>query len=91
VHLIQQPCAPARLVAGCDRIAPTIVGLLLIAYAIPIGFHSTGWNCIGWIGIIPILTVLGICPAYSLFRFSTCSAKPAHHLTDVPRRCGAFA
>jgi len=66
-------------VGTIDRIARTVVGLLLIAYAIPIGFPSTGWNWVGWIGVIPILTaVLGICPAYSLFGFSTFSAKPAH-------------
>jgi Inner membrane protein YgaP-like, transmembrane domain len=62
-----------------DRIARTIIGLLLIAYAIPIGFPSTGWNWVGWIGIIPFLTaVFGICPAYSVFGLSTCSPKPAH-------------
>jgi len=66
-------------VGTIDRIAQTIIGLLLIAYAIPIGFSRTGWNRVGWIGIIPLLTaVLGICPACSLFGLSTCSAKPAH-------------
>ncbi len=61
-----------------DRVARIVIGLLLIAFAIPIGFPDTGWNWVGWIGVIPILTaVLGICPAYSLFGFSTCPAKPA--------------
>jgi Protein of unknown function (DUF2892) len=61
-----------------DRIARIVIGLVLIAYAIPIGFPQTGWNWIGWIGVIPIVTaLLGICPAYSLFGISTCAAKPA--------------
>ena len=66
-------------VGTIDRIARIIIGLVLIAYAIPIGFPSTGWNWVGWIGVIPILTaVFRICPAYSVFGLSTCSAKPAH-------------
>lgn len=66
-------------VGALDRIARTVVGLLLIAYAIPIGFPHTGWNWVGWIGIIPILTaVVGICPAYNVFGISTCPTKPAH-------------
>ncbi len=31
-------------VGTIDRITRVIVGILLIAYAIPIGFPSTGWN-----------------------------------------------
>ena len=27
-----------------DRVARFAIGLVLIAYAIPIGFASTGWN-----------------------------------------------
>jgi Inner membrane protein YgaP-like, transmembrane domain len=63
-----------------DRIARVIIGLLLVAYAIPIGFPSTGWNWVGWIGIVPLLTaIVGVCPAYGLLGISTCSHKPAHH------------
>jgi Protein of unknown function (DUF2892) len=59
-----------------DRTARAIIGLLLIAYAIPLGFPSTGWNWVGWIGIVPIVTaVIGYCPAYSRFGFSSCSAS----------------
>ena len=33
---------------------------------------GTGWNWVGWIGVVPILTALfGTCPAYSLFGLST--------------------
>ena len=70
-------------VGTIDRTSRLIVGILLIAYAIPIGFPSAGWNWIGWIGVIPILTaVVGFCPAYSLFGISTCPAKPVHRTTS---------
>jgi hypothetical protein len=53
-----------------------VVGLVLIAYAIPIGFHQTGWNWTGWIGVVFLLTAtFAYCPAYALFGMSTCSAK----------------
>jgi hypothetical protein len=59
-----------------ERIARIVVGVALIAFAIPIGFPSTGWNWVGWIGVIPVLTGLfGVCPAYSLLGLSTCSVK----------------
>jgi hypothetical protein len=59
-----------------DRAIRVIIGVMLIAYAIPFGFPSTGWNWIGWIGIVPIITaVLGYCPAYSVLGFSSCSAR----------------
>jgi hypothetical protein len=58
-----------------DRILRAIVGLLLIAFAIPLGFPQMGWNWVGWIGAIPLATALfGYCPAYSLIGISTCRA-----------------
>jgi len=58
-----------------DRIARVAVGLLLIAYAIPVGFPETGWNWVGWIGVIPLLTaIFGYCPAYTLLGITTCPA-----------------
>lgn len=63
-------------VGSIDRIVRVVVGLLLIAYAIPIGFHQTGWNWTGWIGVVPLLTaVFAYCPAYTLFGISTCSVE----------------
>jgi hypothetical protein len=63
-------------VGSIDRIARVVVGVLLIAYAIPVGFHHTGWNWTGWIGVVPLLTgIFGYCPAYKLFGLSTCPAK----------------
>lgn len=61
-----------------DRIARVIVGLVLIAYAIPLGFAPTGWNWVGWIGVVPLLTAaFGFCPLYALLGVSTCPAKRA--------------
>ncbi|MCC6912735.1 MAG: DUF2892 domain-containing protein [Rhodospirillaceae bacterium] len=56
-----------------DRILRIVVGLVLIAYAIPIGFPATGWNWTGWIGLVPLLTaIVRICPLYSLLGLTTC-------------------
>ena len=58
-----------------DRVVRIIIGAVLIAYAIPVWFPSTGWNWVGWIGVVPLLTaVFGFCPLYSLINVSTCSA-----------------
>jgi sulfite exporter TauE/SafE len=55
-----------------DRIARVVVGAALIAFALGYIAPGTGWNWVGWIGVVPILTALfGICPAYSLFGLST--------------------
>jgi hypothetical protein len=59
-----------------DRIVRVVIGLLLIAYAIPIGFSATGWNWVGWIGVVPLLTAaLAFCPLYSVLGLSTCATK----------------
>lgn len=59
-----------------DRVARFIIGLVLIAFAVPIGFASSGWNWLGWIGLVPLATaILGSCPAYSLLGVSTCPMK----------------
>jgi len=63
-------------VGSVDRIARIAVGVLLICYAIPLGFPQTGWNWVGWIGVVPLLTaVFAVCPAYSLFGISTCGTR----------------
>jgi len=68
-------------VGTIDRVVRIVVGVLLIAFAIPVGFPSTGWNWIGWIGVVPIITaVVGYCPAYSVFGLSSCSAKGESHV-----------
>jgi len=62
-------------VGSIDRIIRVVIGLVLVAYAMKFGFPSTGWNWVGWIGIVPIITAfLGSCPAYSFLGMSTCGA-----------------
>jgi hypothetical protein len=59
-------------VGTIDRVLRVVIGLALIAFAIPLGFPQTGWNWLGWIGVVPIITaVVGNCPAYSVLSFST--------------------
>ena len=59
-------------VGTLDRIARIIVGAALIAFTLGYLAPGTGWNWIGWIGVVPIVTALfGTCPAYSLFGLST--------------------
>jgi hypothetical protein len=63
-----------------DRSLRAIIGLILIFFAIPLGFPQTGWNWVGWIGVVPLLTaLLGICPLYSLLGLSTCPVSQAKH------------
>ena len=63
-------------VGTADRLFRIILGVALICFAIPIGFPQTGWNWVGWIGVIPFLTALaGNCPAYSLLGISTCATQ----------------
>lgn len=55
-----------------DRVIRIMIGLVLIAYAIPLGLPHTGWNWTGWIGVIPILTaIFGVCPLYRVLGIST--------------------
>lgn len=64
-------------VGVAERAVRVVVGLLLIAYAIPIWFAPTGWSWIGWIGIVPLVTgLVGMCPLYSLLGISTCPPRP---------------
>lgn len=59
-------------VGWVDRTIRVAIGLFLIAYAIPIGFAATGWNWVGWIGVIPLLTGLfGFCPLYRVLGISS--------------------
>ena len=59
-------------VGTIDRVLRVVIGLALIAFAIPVGFPDTGRNWIGWIGVVPLATaIVGNCPAYSVLGFST--------------------
>jgi hypothetical protein len=63
-------------VGSIDRVVRIIVGLALLWYAL---FAApTGYNWVGWIGVIPIVTALvGVCPLYSILGISTCPVKRA--------------
>jgi hypothetical protein len=53
-------------IGSVDRIVRAVVGIGLIAWAL------TGGPVWAWIGVLPLLTsVVGWCPAYVPFGFST--------------------
>jgi len=55
-----------------DRAVRIVAGLLLLAFALNLIFPATGWNWLGWIGVVPLATaVAGFCPAYRLFGLTT--------------------
>ena len=61
-------------VGGIDRIVRIVAGLALLA-----GFFLNADASMRWldlIGIVPLATgLLGTCPLYSIFGFSTCPIK----------------
>ncbi len=63
-------------VGTIDRILRIVAGLALLAFAMGWIAPGTGWNWLGWIGVVPLLTAaIGNCPAYSLLGISTCPVK----------------
>ena len=63
-------------VGSLDKVLRIVIGLALIAYAIPLGFPKTGYNWVGWIGVVPLATaIFGVCPLYSLVGVNTCPRK----------------
>jgi hypothetical protein len=55
-----------------DRVIRIAAGLGLLAFALGIGFPQTGWNWLGWIGVVLILTALvRFCPAYPILGIRT--------------------
>ena len=59
------------------------IAIFLFAYAIPLDFPTTGWNWVGWFGVIPLATiVIGNCPLYSLLGLNTCTNKINIHEGD---------
>jgi hypothetical protein len=52
-----------------DRAARIVVGLALIAFALGLVTPGTGWNWVGWIGVVPLVTALvGHCPVYCMLK-----------------------
>jgi hypothetical protein len=61
-------------VGTIDRVIRMVIGLGLLWYALMA--PATGYNWIGWIGVVPLVTALvGNCPLYSILGVSTCPAK----------------
>jgi len=58
-------------VGGIDRALRIIVGVALIVATL---MGAIGvW---GWVGVLPLVTgLLGSCPAYKIFGFSSCPIK----------------
>jgi len=68
----------AANVGFVDRVARVIVEISLLAFAIQLGFPQTGWNWLGWIGVVLLLTAaFGLCPLCTLLGVSTCPARRA--------------
>lgn len=68
-----------------DRTLRIVVGALLIAFAAGFVFPQTGWNWLGWIGVLPLLTAaVGVCPLYGALGCST-RVEPTDR-SDGPRR-----
>jgi len=60
-------------VGMADRVIRFILGAALVALALNLlPVPDTGFNYLGWIGVIPLLTAtVGLCPLYSLLGIST--------------------
>ena len=59
-----------------DRVIRAVPGIGLLWFALLAA--PTGYNWIGWIGVVPLVTALiGSCPLYSLLGVSTCPMKKA--------------
>lgn len=63
-------------VGTVDRALRIIAGLGLLYFAFLA--TPTGYNWIGYLGFVPLLTALmGSCPLYSILGMSTCPVKKA--------------
>jgi hypothetical protein len=59
-------------VGGIDKILRIVAGVALLAFAAT-GIPATGFNWVGWIGVVPLATALiNWCPAYTLIGVNTC-------------------
>lgn len=59
-------------VGTIDRILRVLLGSALLAFALGLIFPRTGYNWLGWIGVMPIATaLLRTCPAYTILGLST--------------------
>lgn len=59
-----------------DRVTRVIVGVTLILFALGYIWPASGWNWVGWFGLVPIVTgVIGNCPMYTILGLSTYHAR----------------
>ncbi len=59
-----------------DRIVRVVLGIALIAFALGLFAPGTGYNWLGWIGVVPLATAaVGSCPLYSLLGMSSCPTR----------------
>ena len=64
----------ARNMGALDRLLRFYLGLVMIACALPYWAPQTGWNWIGWFGLVPLFSALaGRCGIYRLIGLSTCA------------------
>ncbi|HEC09250.1 MAG TPA: DUF2892 domain-containing protein [Acidimicrobiales bacterium] len=57
--------------ASWDRIARVVLGVVLLIVGFGV-MGGTGGTILGIVGLVPLLTgLVGWCPAYALFHFST--------------------
>jgi Protein of unknown function (DUF2892) len=63
-----------RNMGGLDRLLRFYLGLMMIGFALPYWAPQTGWNWIGWLGLIPLASALmGSCGLYRVIGLSTCA------------------
>lgn len=65
--------AVVRNIGALDRLLRFYLGLVMIGFALPFWAPQTGWNWIGWLGIVPLVSALaGTCGLYRLIGVTTC-------------------
>ncbi len=71
----------AKILPKNEHVADRALRVVLGVFVLSLVFvgPQTSW---GWLGLVPLATgLLGSCPLYTLFGFSTCAAKPRHPQT----------
>lgn len=59
-------------VGSIDKILRIVMGIGLLAFAAT-GMPATGYNWLGWIGVVPLATaVMGFCPLYAILGLNSC-------------------
>lgn len=64
-----------RNVGALDRLIRFYLGLVLIGFALPYWAPQTGWNWIGWLGLLPLLS--GLVASCRLYHAIGLTTRPA--------------